>query len=157
MNNLKLKAFLTSNLNIDENEILSILENCSVKKVTKDEFLLKKNQHCTHTFFVEQGLLRQYSIDEKGKEHTISFAPENWFVTDRESSYFNLPSAYYIQALENSKVVMIDENFIQILSEKIPTFTGFNNKLLHNHIRHLQKRINLLLSANAEERLPSVH
>lgn len=28
----------------------------------------------------------------------------------------------------------------------------FNNKLLHNHIRHLQNRIKLLLSASAEER-----
>ena len=28
----------------------------------------------------------------------------------------------------------------------------FNNKLLHNHIRQLQNRINQLLSATAEER-----
>lgn len=47
---------------------------------------------------------------------------------------------------------MIDENFIQMLSKKISSFSGFNNKLLHNHIRHLQKRINLLLSASAEDR-----
>lgn len=47
---------------------------------------------------------------------------------------------------------MIDENFIQLLSMKIPKFTDFNNRLLHNHIRHLQRRINLLLSATAEER-----
>lgn len=137
---------------IEEKEIISILENCKVKQVKKDEFLLRKNEHCSHTFFVEKGLLRQYSIDNKGKEHVLSFAPENWFVTDRESSYFNLPSAYYIQALEDSQVVFLDENFIQMLSNKVPHFTDFNNRLLHNHIRHLQNRINLLLSTNAEDR-----
>lgn len=47
---------------------------------------------------------------------------------------------------------MIDENFFLKLSEKSPSFTDLNNKLLHNHIRHLQKRINMLLSSSAEER-----
>lgn len=152
MNSFNLKIYLTSNLDVDENEILSIIENCDTKSFKKGQFLLRKNEQCKHTFFVENGLLRQFSIDEKGKEHILSFAPENWFVTDRESSYFNQPSAYYIQALEDSSVVMLNEDFIHLLSERFPTFIDFNNRLLHNHIRHLQNRINLLLSAAAEDR-----
>lgn len=152
MNSPKLLKYLSSKLEVDENDILSIVENCTIKEFEKDAFLLRENEHCKHTFFVENGLLRQYSIDSKGKEHTIAFAPENWFVTDRESVYFDEPSAYYIQTLENSKVAVIDESFLAALSAEIPSFTDFNNKLLHNHIRHLQNRINLLLSASAEER-----
>lgn len=152
MNSFNLTAYLTSNLDIDEKEISTLIENCTVKKVKKEEFLLQENQYCNHTFFVEKGLLRQFSIDGKGKEHILSFAPENWFVTDRESAYFNKPSAFYIQALEDSQVVMIDEKFVQLLSNKIPSFSDFNNRLLHNHIRHLQNRIDLLLGAAAEDR-----
>ena len=152
MNAANLKSFLTKHLAIDEKEILAIVENCKVKTVKKDEYLLRKSEHCKHTFFVEKGLLRQYSIDEKGKEHILSFAPENWFVTDRESAFFNEPSAYFIQAVEESQVVLVNEDFLQLLSEKIPNFVDFNNRLLHNHIRHLQYRINLLLSADAEDR-----
>lgn len=152
MNKFNLKSFLTSNLDIEEKEITSLLENCTVKSFKKEEYLLRSGEYCKHTFFVEKGLLTQYSIDEKGKEHILSFAPENWFVTDRESTYFNRPSAYFIQALENTQVVMLDEHFIKLLSQKIPSFTDFNNRLLHNHIRQLQNRINLLLSAVAEDR-----
>lgn len=152
MNSTDLKTYLTLNLNIDEAQILSIVENCTTKKVKKDQFLLREGEICKYGFFVEKGLLRQYSIDKKGKEHIISFAPENWFISDRESVYFNQPSAYFIQALEDSQVAMLDENFVQLLSEKFPEFTEFNNRLLHNHIRHLQNRINLLLSASAEDR-----
>lgn len=152
MNPTNLKTFLTTNLLIDDKEISSILESCQIKAIKKEAFLLRRDEYCKHTFFVESGLLRQYSIDEKGKEHTISFAPENWFVTDRESVYFNQPSIYYIQALEDSVVTIIDKNFMQLLTDKIPSFSDFNNKLLHNHIRHLQNRIHLLLSASAEER-----
>ncbi|MBT2159946.1 Crp/Fnr family transcriptional regulator [Zobellia barbeyronii] len=152
MNSTTFKRFLTTNLNVNENEVVAILDNCTTKTVKKDTFLLRKDERCKHTFFVEKGLLRQYSIDTKGKEHVIAFAPENWFVTDRESSYFNEPSVYYIQTLEDSEVVLMDENFIQLLSKKVPSFTDFNTRLLHNHIRHLQKRVNWLLSASAEER-----
>lgn len=152
MESVKLSKYLESNLEIDESKILSVVKECPVKKVKKDEFLLRENEYCKYTFFVENGLLRQYSIDGKGKDHTISFAPESWFVSDRESAYFNQPSPYFIQALEDSDVVLLNESFINTLSEKLPSFTNFNNKLLHNHIRHLQNRINMLLSASAEER-----
>jgi len=152
MNNFSLKSFLASNLDVGEKEISSILDNCKTKNVKKEQFLLRENELSRSTFFVEKGLLRQFSIDEKGKEHTLHFAPENWFVTDRESAYFNQPSKYFIQALEESVVVLIDETIVQELSCKIPSFLDFNNRLLHNHIRHLENRINLLLSASAEER-----
>lgn len=152
MNRTDFKTYLISNLRIDEGEISSIVERCTVKRVRKGQFLLRKNEICQHAFFVEQGLLRQYSVDDKGKEHIIAFAPERWFVTDRESSYFNKPSIYFIQAQEDSQVVMIDKDFVQMLSQKFPEFSEFNDKLLNNHIRHLQHRINLLLSAPAEDR-----
>lgn len=147
-----LKTFLSKSLHIDESEISPIIDACKTKTVNREDFLLREGEHSSYAFFVESGLLRQYAIDEKGKEHTISFAPENWFVTDRESTYFNQPSTFFIQALEDSTVVMINEDFFHTLTEKIPSFSDFNNKLLHNHIRHLQNMIHQLLGASAEER-----
>lgn len=152
MNNFTLTTFLTSNLHIEEAEIASLIEQCKVKTAKKDQFLLRQGDYCRHTFFVEKGLLRQGYIDEKGKEHILHFAPESWFVADRESMFFNQPSKYFIQALENSQVVLIDEEFLSFLSKRIPAFIDFNNKLLHSHIRHLQNRIAQLLSATAQER-----
>lgn len=152
MERLKLTTYLSSNLSINAHDIQKIIETCTIKSIKKDTFLLGQNERCKHAIFVEKGLLRQYAIDKKGKEHTISFAPENWLVTDRESVYFGASSAYNIQAQEDSKVVLIDEKVIALLSEKFPGFTEFNIKLLHNHIRQLQNRIHMLLSASAEER-----
>lgn len=152
MSNSHFRTYLISNLDITEGELSTLLENYSSITYKKDDFLLRENEHCNNTFFVEEGLLRQYSISNNGKEHTISFGPENWFVTDRESMNFDKPSSFNIQALEDSKVAALDDHFINLLSDKIPSFTSFNNKLLHNHIRQLQHRINLLLGASAEER-----
>lgn len=152
MNDFSLKSYLTSNLKIDENDILAIQKSCIIKEYSKNEFLLQNFEHCEHTFFVEQGLLRQYTIDDKGKEHILHFAPESWFVTDRESVYFNQPSRYFIQALEQTKVAFIDENFIRKLEQKSTAFRDFNNLLLHNTIRNLQNRVMMLMSQSAEQR-----
>lgn len=152
MNNFRLTSFLTSNIDIDKNNLESLVSQCKTKFVKKGEFLLKEGEKCKHSFFVEQGLLRQFALDDKGKEHILQFAPENWIVTDRESVYFDQPSAYYIQALENTNTILFEESLILHLSKQDPLFLEFNNKLLHNHIRQLQRRITLLISATAEER-----
>ncbi|MCB0507888.1 MAG: Crp/Fnr family transcriptional regulator [Chitinophagales bacterium] len=152
MNSFRFTNFLTSNIEIDQAMIEHIVQKCVTKIVEKGTFLLQQGDICQHTFFVEHGLLRQFSIDSKGKEHIIQFAPENWFISDRGSQYFKQPSSYFIQALEDTTVLLLDEAFILHLSKVSPAFLEFNNKLLHNHILHLQTRITQLLSATAEER-----
>lgn len=152
MNNFKLTTYLTSNSDIDQTTVEELVSHCKIRKVLKGDYLLRQGERCLHSFYVEKGLLKQYSIDKKGKEHIIQFAPENWFITDRESVYFGNSSSYYIEAIENTDVFAIDKNLILQLSKSNPTFLEFNNRLLHNHIRQLQKRITSLLSATAEER-----
>lgn len=152
MNSFNFTTFLTSNTDISADIIAELVSHCQIKRFKKGDFLLRQGEKCTHSFFVEKGLLRQYSIDDKGKEHIIQFAPERWFMTDRESVFFDQPSVYFIQALENTDAVEINDDFLLELSKHNPTFLEFNTRLLHNHIRHLQKRISQLLGASAEER-----
>jgi CRP-like cAMP-binding protein len=152
MNNFNLITYLSSNTGIDESIIEELVAYCKSTAIGKNDHVLREGEYCNHTFFVESGLLRQYSIDEKGKEHIVQFAPENWFVTDRASAYFQEKSNYFIQALEPSKVILLDETFMLHLAQQSNSFVEFNNRLLHNHIRQLQKRITQLLSASAEER-----
>ena len=144
--------FLESNIPVEKNNLGEYLTSLKIRKVKKGELLLKPGDTCNYTFFVQKGLLRYFSIDKKGKENILQFATENWFITDRESVYFNLPSKYYIDALEDSEVLVLEKNFVEKISEQNDSFAEFNNKLLHNHIRNLQNRIQLLLSATAEDR-----
>src|SRR5690554_601929 len=152
MQEYRFSDFLTSNIDIHPKALSQLFNQCQRKSYKKGDFLVFAGDLCKNIFFVEKGLLRQYSIDEKGKEHVLQFAPEGWLVNDRESLYYNKPSKYNIEALENTEVFILDKKIIEKLEEELPEFTTFNNELLNNHIRHLQNRINLLLSATAEER-----
>ncbi|WPC10938.1 cyclic nucleotide-binding domain-containing protein [Riemerella anatipestifer] len=61
--------------------------------------------------FVENGLLRMYSIDTQGKEHIIQFAPEKWLLSDRNSLFFDEKSKFYIEAVEDSQVLLLKPSF----------------------------------------------
>jgi hypothetical protein len=83
-------------------------------------------------------------LDVKGKEHLLQFGQENWFMSDRDSVFFHDPAAYYVQALENTSVYLINEPFLTNLGHKDSQFLDFNLTLLHKHIRQLHKRVQLL-------------
>lgn len=129
-----------------------LMELVSRKKLKKHDILLSAGQVCKNVFFVESGLIRLYSIDSSGKEHILQFAPENWFMSERGSLYFGQPSAYFIDALEDTTLVVFDQDFIARASEISPEFRNYNEYLLQNHIRQLQNRINTLIGASAESR-----
>lgn len=113
---------------------------------------MRPGEVCKHSFFVESGLLRAYTIDESGKTHIIQFAPENWIISDRSSAYFNEPTVLFVDAIEDTSVTLFDNNFSCQLADINPAYLQHNELALHNHIRHQQMRINSLLGATAEAR-----
>ena len=66
--------------------------------------------------------------------------------------YFNEPSKLRIDAIEDSSVVLIGQDFFDAFSAASEKFRSYNTTLLHNHIRHIQDRVALLLGARADER-----
>jgi CRP/FNR family transcriptional regulator, anaerobic regulatory protein len=144
--------YLQEKASLREEHIPIIEEMVSAKEIKKGQFLLKAGQICRHAFFIEKGLVRLYSIDEQGKEHIVQFASENWFVSDRESLFFGKPSGFFIDALEHTELLLLDQDFIKKVTEISAEFRNYNEFLLQNHIRHLQNRIVMLISESAEKR-----
>lgn len=144
--------YLREKWGLTDEQVAKLMPLMKSKQVHKGDFLLKEGEICTLTFYVEKGLLRLYSLNGNGKVNILQFASENWLVSDRGSVYFNEPSHYFIDAVENSTVIPINTNFIDTISLLSPDFRKKNDKLLHNHVRYLHRRVALLLGATAEER-----
>ncbi|WP_418639358.1 Crp/Fnr family transcriptional regulator [Winogradskyella sp.] len=146
------KKFLIEKGGLSEEEFAQIIPFIKTKRVANHEFLLKSGEVCSHSFFVEQGVLRFYALNEEGKEHVLQFATENWILSDRGSVFFQEPSTYYIDAIEDTLTIMLDEEFVNEVVKVNSNFRIQNEKLLQNHIRHLYKRISLLIGASAKVR-----
>jgi CRP-like cAMP-binding protein len=122
------------------------------KKVKKHEFLLKEGEVSKHLFFTVSGCLRLYTIDNKGKEHIMQFAPENWWIGDIESSGKHTPSAYFIDALEDSEVLSMDTDIWAEILNVIPPLALLFQRLMQNRQTSSQKRIINSMSATSEQR-----
>ncbi|EKB48449.1 Crp/Fnr family transcriptional regulator [Cecembia lonarensis] len=144
--------YLSQTVHVKQEHLPLLDELISRRQLKKNDVLLTAGQVCKHMFFVEEGLLRLFSTDENGKEHIVQFASENWFMSERGSLYFGTPSEFSIDVLEDSQLVVFDQEFIEKASSISAEFRTYNEYLLQNHIRHLQKRINLLIGASAEQR-----
>lgn len=135
-----------------EEQLNQVLDLFDVTTVAKNEIILHEGEQSEYFYFVEKGLLRSFSLDEDGKEHVIQFGPENWLVSDRYTTLCNQPAKFNIQAIEDSEVILINVKSQYLINEINPEYIKGMNVLLHNHVRHLQDRINLLLSASAKTR-----
>jgi len=145
------KNYLKEKIEITDEQFDSISSVLKVKKFEKNEILQYKDDHLKHGFFVGKGLLRAYSVDAKGKEHILQFAPENWLISDRNNMN-NEPSIFFIDAIEATEAVLMPNNFMEEAAQQVPCLQPMHTRLLNNSIRFMQKRINMLLSATAEER-----
>lgn len=108
--------------------------------VQKGQFLQRKGELDTKVYYVVSGLLRSYSIDEKGKEHIFMFAPEDWLIADNLPE--DVPCELFIDALEESTIKVLEKN---IDNEN-------NTSKLIRRLSVLQKRVIMLMSASAMER-----
>lgn len=106
----------------------------------KGQIIQYKGDLNSMVYQVESGLLRSYSIDQKGKEHIFMFAPEGWIIADNTSP--TEPSELFIDVLEDT-VVFAREKIID---------SGHDTPKLIKRMAVLQRRVIMLMSASAIER-----
>jgi CRP-like cAMP-binding protein len=146
------KLYLQQKVSISDEQFDLIADRLKVKTFEKNEMMLMKGETSVHGYFVMSGLLRSYSIDSKGKTHIIQFAPEQWWLSERNGWLYNEASDFFIDAIEQTTAVIVPKDFIHDAARHVPCMYDLNNTILNNSIRVMQKRINMLLSATAEER-----
>lgn len=133
-------------------EKVRIRSGIELVKIKKGTVLQEKGKVNPNAYFVTKGLLRSYTIDEKGKEHIYLFGPEGWLVSDTAYEGKN-QGVFYIDAIEDSEVEVISGHMIHEFETllDIGNFREEAERLL-KRIGVLQKRVIMLMSASALER-----
>src|SRR5690554_583257 len=122
------------------------------KKLRKRQYLLQEGDECKYTIFVEKGLLRSYTVDEKGSEHILQFAFEGWWMADLYSFLTKEPSIYNIDALEDCELLMITQPSWDTLLDHIPSMERYFRILIQNNLIATQRRLMGSMSETAEEK-----
>lgn len=133
----------------EEAYFLSLLQTAQVKK---RRFLLQEGDVCRHSAFVTNGCLRSYTVDANGFEHILQFAPENWWIADMYSFISGQPGQLYIDALEDTELLLLSKNQQEQLYLEVPKFERFFRIIVENSLVAGRQRILDNMSQSAAQR-----
>ena len=147
-----LKKHINSRVPLTDEEFDFCTKYFVPKRLKKNQFLLNEGDVCRYIGFVNSGCLREYKIDNKGTEHILQFAIEDWWVSDLNSFLSGFPAKYNIDALQDSEILLLERSAREELLDNCPKIERFFRLLIEaNHVAS-QQRIADSLSTSAEER-----
>ena len=144
--------YLTSKITLTDSQLNMIKAVSVIKKLRKRQYLLQEGDLWKMNVFICKGCLRTYRVDDKGVEHILNIAIENWWSGDRESLMTGNPAQSNIDALEDSVVLLIEKEKFDNLCDQIPAFNNLVNNLLQKSLNASYNRIISNISYTAEEK-----
>ncbi len=147
-----LKQHIKKYISFNDEDFSNIFDFFQHIPLKKKENLLVEGKICHANYFVVQGCLRLFFINEKGVEQTIQFAIENWWLSDYTSFEKQQPATFYLQAVEKSNVLALTYNKQEEMPQQFPQMERYF-RLMHQRANAAaQFRIKGLYNLSGEER-----
>lgn len=137
---------------LEPSEIEKLESHLELSKIKRKDHVLQEGQICNTMYFIIKGCMRQYIINPKGTEQTMQFGIENWWITDYLSFHNYTPSHFYIQSVENTEVIAIDKQLMDLILAEIPKLEKYFRIVAQKAFGAAQMRIKFLFTMSAEER-----
>jgi CRP-like cAMP-binding protein len=137
-------------LSTEEEQLLC--EKLEVKTLKRKEFLLEPVKICPGNYFVVKGCLRQFFVNRKLNEQIINFGIENWWIADQDSLLYRQPATCYIQAIEKSELLFLNEKNRILLFQKIPALECYFRIMMQKAFVGSQRRVSFIFNLTDEER-----
>ena len=146
-----LKEFICKYASFLPDELEVIISRFKYKKFKKNEFVLTKGSICKDLVFVERGCLRLYYIQDN-IEISVWFAMSHSSAIEIYSFISELPTNYYIQAIEDSEILYLPKNELTTLYQEYPKLQEMMRKFWEDVILNLLERFTALERDSAEKR-----
>lgn len=122
------------------------------EKLKNKDFLLKTGQVCGSTYFVVEGCLRMYLETDSGMDQILQFAIDDWWMSDYSSFESLTPSAFSIQALGDTDVVILEKKNHDALLKTLPQIERYFRLILQRAYSATLMRIHFIYNFSGEER-----
>lgn len=117
----------------------------------KGNFLLKPGQYIDNFYFVKQGCVSYYTMEE-GTAQVMEFFTEGYFFTDLYAYIEDIQSSSYLEALEDTIVYTISKADVQKVFDHSHQLERFGRlSMQHTFVINFQ-RINQLRNLSNQER-----
>ncbi|MEM9361822.1 MAG: Crp/Fnr family transcriptional regulator [Bacteroidota bacterium] len=139
-------------VDIDASEENQLKTFFSVNHVSKKTLLLTQGSLCQKFYFVEQGSLRAYHINKAGKESTIMFAVEDWWITDMSAFINKQPASISLETMDDCILYEIDSVSLEKILENMSKLERYFRILFQRAYVREQERVLGIISNTLEQR-----
>lgn len=134
----------------EERKVLSDAFQSS--RIKKRQFIVQPGFTTKHRNFIVEGAFRSYVVGENGSDHTISFAIEDWWISDYNSYIYQQPATMFVVALEDSLILQLDFDAEKALKESNHNFERVFRIMAERGLAFQQRMMIANLTLSAEER-----
>ncbi|BAY98564.1 hypothetical protein NIES37_25150 [Tolypothrix tenuis PCC 7101] len=127
---LQLSHVLRTLVEIPGDELAKLTQVFQPSSFKTGEFLMCAGEIPSQIGFVVAGIFRLYYVNAAGTEFTKSFCPENHFVTAYSALILKQPAQFFIEALEDSLLLVADYSQYVQLCAAHPCWQAVNHKLV---------------------------
>ena len=148
----KIVEYINKSVNLTDQEAEIFSASFKEVKIKKRQFIVQPNFIVKNRNYVLNGAFRAYVVDDNGQDSTISFAIEDWWITDYNSYILQKPATMFVVALEDSTILEISyekEEALKQINHKFETFFRIRTE---RTAAFMQQRIISNLTQTAEER-----
>lgn len=149
----QLEQFLRDQTKIDDVLLKEVTSHFKPLKTKRNEILCSTGQVCKSFYFINEGCLRLYEIDNKGNEVTGFFALEDSIMSAVPSFIMQKPSRDFLVSLVPSDLLVIGRDNFFKLTESVPEFRDVYNKFMEFAFIHSQMRIYSFLGMEGIDKL----
>lgn len=139
-------------LPLTEAERELIVARAKQRTIKRRQMILQEGFVCKHYTFIIKGCFKMYGVDDKGIEHNIQFAAEGDWISDIGSFHSQKNSRLFIEALEPSEIIQIEQQDLYFLYRNIPKLDRIFKVIIENKYVELQNRLLQSISSTAQQR-----
>ncbi|MFG0214329.1 Crp/Fnr family transcriptional regulator [Brevibacillus porteri] len=151
-----LLKYLTRFTTLSEKEQQAIIEEIVTEEYKKGTILLRQGDVPTKCYFVLKGCVRQYSIDDTGKEVTSQFYTEEQTIVNLGQRKLDQSSAYFLACLEDCTLVVGNLDTVSDMFNKYAQLETMSRKMLEENLGEIQDEYASFIASTPEERYKTV-
>ncbi|PZX04615.1 CRP-like cAMP-binding protein [Psychrobacillus insolitus] len=151
-----LYKYMSKFTSLTEEQQLTIANEIKIDEFKKGTTLLRQGDVPTKCYFVLKGCIRQYSVNENGKEVTSNFYTEEQAIAVFNNHKLDKSSEYTFACLEDSILVVGDLDMEQVMYTKHTQLEIMTRKMIEENFGKVQEEFATFIASTPEERLKTL-
>lgn len=154
------KAILSKYMNrwtsLNEEEQQDIIDEIDIAEFKKGALLIQQGDIPTKCYFVLKGCVRQYSVDEDGREVTSNFYTEEQTIALFNHHKEHKTSEYSFACVEDCVVVVGQLEVEQDMYAKYTQLESMTRRMIEENFSQMQEQFAMFIASSPEERFKTL-